>query len=73
MSEKFLDRIAAAAFLTEQGFRTAPRTLAKLACIGGGPVFHRFGRAAVYQPTDLLAWAESRLSQPMTSTSGAEG
>jgi len=39
-----LDRRQAAAFLTNRGYRTAPATLAKLACIGGGPTFESFGR-----------------------------
>jgi hypothetical protein len=39
-----LDRRQAAAFLTARGYRTAPATLAKLACIGGGPTFESFGR-----------------------------
>ena len=34
---KFIDRKTAAAFLTERGFRTAPATLAKLACLAGDP------------------------------------
>ena len=37
--ESRLDRRQAAAFLTARGYRTAPATLAKLACIGGGPTF----------------------------------
>ena len=42
--ESRLDRRQAAAFLTVRGYRTAPATLAKLACIGGGPTFESFGR-----------------------------
>ena len=42
--ESRLDRRQAAAFLTARGYRTAPATLAKLACIGGGPTFESFGR-----------------------------
>jgi hypothetical protein len=37
--ERRLDRKQAAEFLTELGYRTAHATLAKLACIGGGPIF----------------------------------
>ncbi len=39
-----LSRREASEFLTAHGFKTAPTTLAKLACIGGGPVFESFGR-----------------------------
>lgn len=72
--DHFLDRVDAAAFLTARGLRTSPRTLAKFACIGGGPTYQRFGRAAVYKRDDLIAWAESRLSAPIAHTSEtAEG
>jgi hypothetical protein len=49
-----LDRRQAAAFLTERGYRTAPATLAKLACIGGGPVFESFGRRPLYREVICL-------------------
>jgi len=41
--QRRLDRKEAAQFLTAHGYRTAPATLAKLACIGGGPAFESFG------------------------------
>jgi hypothetical protein len=64
-----LDRRQAAAFLTERGYRTAPATLAKLASIGGGPVFESFGRKPLYREADLLDWAQSRTTGPRKSTS----
>jgi hypothetical protein len=64
-----LDRKEAAQFLTSRGYRTAPATLAKLACIGGGPVFRSFGRKPLYLPADLLGWAEARTTAPRHSTS----
>jgi hypothetical protein len=64
-----LDRKQAAQFLTERGYRTAPATLAKLACIGGGPTFESFGRKPLYQAADLLAWAHARSTGPRRSTS----
>lgn len=64
-----LDRKQAAQFLTERGYRTAPATLAKLACIGGGPTFESFGRKPLYQEADLLAWARARTTGPRRSTS----
>jgi hypothetical protein len=64
-----LDRRQAAAFLTDRGYRTAPTTLAKLACIGGGPTFESFGRKPLYRETDLLAWARAKTTGPRRSTS----
>jgi len=67
--ERRLDRKQAAQFLTERGYRTAPATLAKLACIGGGPTFESFGRRPLYRETNLLAWAHARTTGPRRSTS----
>jgi hypothetical protein len=67
--ERRLDRKQAAQFLTDLGYRTAPATLAKLACIGGGPTFESFGRKPLYREADLLAWAEGRTTGPRRSTS----
>jgi hypothetical protein len=64
-----LGRKEAAKFLTERGFKTAPATLAKLACIGGGPPFASFGRRPLYREADLLAWAQGRTTGPRRSTS----
>jgi hypothetical protein len=68
-SNRPLDRREASAFLTDRGYRTAPATLAKLACLGGGPSFRSFGRRPLYEPADLLAWAAARSSGPRRSTS----
>ena len=51
------------------GISRKPATLAKLACVGGGPRFMRAKRAVLYAPADLDAWAESILSPPVNSTS----
>jgi len=58
--ESRLDRRQAAAFLTARGYRTAPATLAKLPCIGGGPTFESFGRKPLYREAELLAWARGK-------------
>ena len=71
--ERRLGRREAAQFLTERGYRTAPATLAKLACIGGGPTFHSFGRKPLYREADLIAWAEARTTGPRRSTSDLGG
>jgi hypothetical protein len=69
--ERRLSRKEAAQFLTDRGYRTAPATLAKLACVGGGPTFESFGRRPLYREVDLLAWAEARTTGPRRSTSDA--
>jgi len=67
--ERRLDRKLAAQFLSERGYKTAPSTLAKLACLGGGPPFQSFGRRPLYTEADLLAWAQGRTTGLRRSTS----
>lgn len=65
-----LRRTEASQYLNEEwGIIRAPSTLAKLATIGGGPMFERANRIPLYLPEFLDAWARSILSPPMTSTS----
>ena len=64
-----LSRNEAADFLTSRGYPVAPATLAKLASIGGGPVFESFGRKPLYRPADLLMWVRAKSSGPRRSTS----
>jgi hypothetical protein len=67
--ERRVRRNEASAHLQETyGIPCAPKTLAKLACIGGGPVFQKFGRLPLYRLSDLDAWAESKLTKPVRST-----
>jgi hypothetical protein len=66
---KRLDTRAASAFLTASGYTTAPATLNKLRCIGGGPVFEKFGRRPLYSKTALLEWVRARTTHPLRSTS----
>jgi hypothetical protein len=71
-TQRLLRRKAASDYLREtHGLERASSTLAKLAVIGGGPIFRRAGRIPLYSPEDLDAWAESLLSAPMRSTSEA--
>lgn len=51
------------------GIPIAKATLAKLACIGGGPAFQRSVRTPLYAVTELDRWAAERLGQPVKSTS----
>lgn len=65
----YLNRAEAADYLASQGLPVAKTTLGKLASIGGGPRYYKFGSRAVYTPDDLLKWAESRLGEPRRHTS----
>jgi hypothetical protein len=67
--ERRLGRKEAAQFLTDQGYKTAAATLAKLACIGGGPPFESFGRRPLYREAELLGWAQGRTTGLRRSTS----
>jgi len=69
-TRRFISRAQAADYLTEQGLQVAKTTLQKLATVGGGPVYHRFGKYAVYKIEDLDAWAEHKLSAPRFSSTG---
>jgi hypothetical protein len=66
----YLRRRAAAAYLREKrGIPCSEKTLANLACIGGGPVYRLFGRIPLYTSFDLDAYADSKLGKPVRSTS----
>lgn len=69
MDEEFLNREKSAAYVRDKGLPCTKATLAKLACVGGGPTFYKFGRNVVYLPFDLRNWITARLSGPKTSTS----
>jgi hypothetical protein len=67
--DKRLDTRGASTFLTAIGYTTAPATLNKLRCIGGGPIFEKFGRRPLYSETSLLSWVRGRTTHPLRSTS----
>jgi hypothetical protein len=72
-SATYLRRRAAAEYLREKrGIPCSEKTLAKLACIGGGPLYRRFGRIPLYLIADLDTYAEAKLSKPIRSTSEYE-
>jgi hypothetical protein len=62
-----LNRKAAATFLTSKGYPIMHTTLAKLACIGGGPHYARFLGRAMYKRDELLAWAHGRIVEPIVA------
>jgi hypothetical protein len=64
----FLNRVAAAGYLTARGLKTSPKTLAKLACIGGGPIYQKYGRQVLYRPERLDEYAASRISGERRNT-----
>ncbi len=65
-----LRRVDAAEYLAEvHGFPIAIATLAKLASVGGGPRMEYAGRFPLYPKSELDAWAESKISKPVSSTS----
>ena len=67
---RFLRRADAAVYVCNRyGFPCSRQWLAKLAVIGGGPVFRKAGRFPIYSPADLDAWAQSRIGPAQTSTS----
>jgi hypothetical protein len=67
--QQYLRRCDAGAYLQKTfGFCSA-KSLAKLATIGGGPVFRKAGVAAIYTKADLDAWARSKIGGPQSSTS----
>jgi hypothetical protein len=59
-----LRRVEASIYLKEMhGVEHSPKTLAKLAVVGGGPSFRLMGRFPIYEPDDLDAYVQSRLSE----------
>lgn len=67
--DKRVRRTEAAKYIQEKhGIPCAPKTLAKWAVVGGGPIFRKAGKVPLYELGDLDAWAESKLSKPVRST-----
>jgi hypothetical protein len=54
------------------GIPTTVATLAKLACVGGGPPFQKMGRVVLYPRVELDRWAEGRISVLKRNTSERE-
>ena len=70
-SETYLRRKDAAAYLQERCGAYTAQTLAKLACIGGGPTYRKMGRTPLYTIDDLETWIASRMSGPIENTAQA--
>ncbi len=65
----YLRRAIAAQYVRDKwGLPCSPKWLAKLAVVGGGPIFRKAGRFPLYTPNDLDEWAKARISNPVHST-----
>jgi hypothetical protein len=69
MEKRFLTRRQAADYVTARFFPCKISFLAKLAVVGGGPVFRKAGQAALYEPHRLDEWAQSRIGHEIKTTS----
>jgi hypothetical protein len=70
--EDRLTREAAAKALTEAGYPTSPSTLATKVSRGGGPEYRLYSGRAIYRWSNLLSWAESRVTEPRCNSSEAD-
>jgi hypothetical protein len=73
MTAQYLRRKDAGQYLRHKFGFGSERTLAKLAVIGGGPVYRKAGAVVLYEPTALDTWAEKKIGAPRTSTSDIDG
>lgn len=65
-----MNRREASKYLLERhGIKRSPGTLAKYACVGGGPAFCKAGRQTIYEPALLDEYAVRLKSRPVYSTS----
>jgi hypothetical protein len=70
ISPVYLRRDKAAQHVRETwGLPCSTRWLAKLAVVGGGPIYRKAGRTPIYAPADLDAWAQARIGAPQKSSS----
>jgi len=69
-SPRYFRRAEAAHYVRETwGMPCSSKWLAKLAVIGGGPIYRKAGRFPLYTAEDLDHWSESRLGAVRRSTS----
>jgi hypothetical protein len=64
-----MTRVETARYLSDRWFPCSPKTLAKLAVIGGGPAFRKAGRVPLYSEASVDAWAASKIGPLVHSTS----
>lgn len=69
-SRRYFRRAEAAHYVRETwGMPCSSKWLAKLAVVGGGPIYRKAGRFPLYTAGDLDQWSESRLGTARRSTS----
>jgi hypothetical protein len=74
--DRVLDRLAASEKLEEwfgKPGAVKPKTLAKLACVGGGPPMIKFGRKVGYAEKPLYGWGRSRARIVKSTSDHGEG
>lgn len=65
-----LRRDEASAYIRDQyRLPCSEKYLAKLAVVGGGPLFRKASRFPIYDKADLDSWAQARISGKVSSTS----
>ena len=70
VSPRYFMRADAARYVREAwGLPCSRAWLAKLAVVGGGPIFRKAGKTPIYAPADLDVWAEARVGAVRKSTS----
>lgn len=68
MAPAFLRPVQAGAYLRENYGIGSKKALDVLAVRGGGPEFHKAGRARLYTPEALDAYAKARIGPAQSST-----
>ena len=69
-AERLRPRNAAAEYIrTAWGIPCSPKTLAKLAVLGGGPEARKAGRTPLYPEDGLDSWAARKIGPRVNSTS----
>jgi hypothetical protein len=68
MSE-YLTEAETSAVANEMGVPVSPRTLANKRWTGNGPPFVKVLGRVRYRRADVIAWAQSQISTPRSSTS----
>lgn len=63
-----MTRSEAAQYITSHWFPCSPKTLAKLAVIGGGPAFRKAGRVPLYSPSACDDYGRSKIGPLVYST-----
>src|SRR5258708_21554888 len=70
--DQLLRRDGVAEGLQSLGYPISAKTLATMACRGGGPPYEVFGRIPLYRRGLSRAWAQSRLASPARSTAKSQ-